>query len=144
MPEPKDTPLSVAALWLIMQERERLYEERDKRYNERFEFQKETATAALSNAEKAMTKAETANEKRLDSVNEFRDTLKDQQATFIPRSEVTTMFDSLSGRIKGTESFQQQTLGGSVRSASDRLQSNWIIQVIIGALLVLIAEYFKK
>lgn len=36
----------------------------------------------------AVTKADSANEKRLDSVNEFRNTLKDQQGTFMTRTEV--------------------------------------------------------
>lgn len=37
--------------------------------------------------EKAVETADAANEKRLDSVNEFRATLTDQQKTFITRAE---------------------------------------------------------
>jgi hypothetical protein len=44
-------------------------------------------TAALEAAEKAVVKAEVASEKRFDAVNEFRQQLSDQAATFMPRNE---------------------------------------------------------
>ena len=47
------------------------------------------ATALLS-AEKAVTKAELAADKRFEAVNEFRQTLSDQTATFMPRTEAET------------------------------------------------------
>ena len=43
---------------------------------------------ALQAAEKAVTKAELAAEKRFESVNEFRNQLKDQTGTFITRNEL--------------------------------------------------------
>lgn len=53
-----------------------MLDEVDKRYQQRFVEQ-----------EKAILTALAANDRRLDGMNEFRDTLKDQAATFIPRSE---------------------------------------------------------
>lgn len=57
--------------------------------------QGKAVSAALTAAEKAVAKAEFATEKRFDSVNEFRQTLVDQTATFIPRAEVKLSLDAL-------------------------------------------------
>jgi hypothetical protein len=54
---------------------------------------------AFSNAEKATSKAEQANEKRFDSINEFRAQLRDQQLTFIPRSEAEKSIQSNADKI---------------------------------------------
>lgn len=50
---------------------------------------------ALEGAEKAVGKAETANERRLDSVNEFRAQLADQTASFVTRNEYTLAHQNL-------------------------------------------------
>lgn len=49
--------------------------------------QEKFAEARQVASEKAIAKAETAAEKRFDSVNEFRQTLTDQAASFMPRAE---------------------------------------------------------
>jgi Fe2+ transport system protein B len=75
-----------------------MFIEHDLRYQQRFESQEQNlrtaitaqasaVQAALASSEKAVTKAETAAEKRFDSVNEFREQLADQAATFIARRE---------------------------------------------------------
>jgi hypothetical protein len=51
--------------------------------------------AALVSAEKAVEKAELAADKRFESVNEFRQQLSDQTATFPSRNEVDSKFDAL-------------------------------------------------
>jgi hypothetical protein len=51
---------------------------------------------ALIAAEKAVAKAETANEKRFESVNEFRKTLSDQTASFPSRVELQALADRVS------------------------------------------------
>ena len=75
---------------------ERVFSERDDRYSQRFDAQEKAVAAALAAAKEAVTKAETATEKRLEGVNEFRQSLEDQQRTFI-RQDV---FDA---RFKGLE-----------------------------------------
>jgi len=55
--------------------------------------------AALVSAEKAVTKAETASEKRFEGVNEFRQALADQTATFIRRAEYEAASTALSDRV---------------------------------------------
>jgi len=63
---------------------ERVLEERDIQYQQRFDAQEKAVIAALAAADRANTKAELAADKRFDAVNEFRQTLTDQTATFIP------------------------------------------------------------
>jgi hypothetical protein len=55
---------------------------------QRFKAQEQAVAFALQAAEKAVTKAELAAEKRFESVNEFRNQLKDQTGTFITRNEL--------------------------------------------------------
>lgn len=82
----------------------------DLRYQQRFDAQtkaldaalaaaKEAGQAALTAAKEATTKAEVASEKRFESVNEFRKTLSDQTATFLPRSEADARMNGLSEKI---------------------------------------------
>lgn len=64
-----------------------LIAEKDKRDQQRYEAQTDAINAALLAAEKAVTKAEAANQRRFEGVNEFRQTLSDQAATFLSRAE---------------------------------------------------------
>jgi hypothetical protein len=80
-----------------------LIEANDKSYDQRFQNVVEATKSALASADRAVTKAESATEKRFEGVNEFRNTLSDQQRTFVPRAEVTIKFDSLDDRLKRIE-----------------------------------------
>jgi hypothetical protein len=55
--------------------------------------------AALTSSTEAITRAEIATEKRFDSVNESRGQLKDQQATFITRSEMNALIGSVQNSV---------------------------------------------
>jgi len=82
----------------------------DKRYEQRWEAsraavdaafsaQKEAINAALAAADRAVAKAEAAAEKRFEGVNEFRQTLADQQRTLIPRGEVIVMVRAIEEKL---------------------------------------------
>lgn len=95
--------------------------ERDRRYSERFKAQEEArrmaldavnrefhehivqvrseTQAALVSSERAIGKSETANEKRFESVNEFRQQLADQAALFIPRREAEALVATLGEKV---------------------------------------------
>lgn len=64
-----------------------LMTEADRRNQQRFEGQEKAVSAALQAQKEAVTKAEVAAEKRFESVNEFRQQLSDQAASFMPRRE---------------------------------------------------------
>jgi hypothetical protein len=80
-----------------------LIDANDKAYDQRFVSSREATQLALSSAERAVTKAEVANEKRLDSVNEFRQTLSDQQKNLITRKEVDLMNKNIIDKISKVE-----------------------------------------
>jgi len=98
-----------------------LMEANDKRYAERFNdieckaresktelreyvsdkivAQKESIAIAMTASKEAIQKAENANERRFEGVNEFRNTLKDQQSTLLPRTEYDSGHLALTEKI---------------------------------------------
>lgn len=89
---------------------ETLLIEKDKRYEQKFNDTRTAVDAALIAADKAVAaalagqkeaviKAENANEKRFEGVNEFRMQLRDQQSTFLSRTEYVSAHDNLAEKI---------------------------------------------
>jgi hypothetical protein len=89
--------------------------EKDQRYQQRFEGEEQarekalaaaqTATdAAFAAAKEATLKAEKALTERLAAVNEFRQTLTDQQATFALKGEVSALIAGLVNQIADLQS----------------------------------------
>jgi hypothetical protein len=64
-----------------------------------FDASEKSIAAALLAAKEAVEKANVANDKRFDSVNEFRQQLADMQNTLIPRNEADARFNSFDARI---------------------------------------------
>lgn len=64
--------------------------------------QAEKVGIALASSDKAVSKAEVANERRFESVNEFRAQLSDQASRLISRTEASAMNDSLAARLDAT------------------------------------------
>ncbi len=60
-----------------------------------FESQEKSINSSLLAAKEAVLKAENASEKRFESINEFRNTLRDQQANLLPRIEADKIFENL-------------------------------------------------
>jgi hypothetical protein len=89
--------------------------------------QHEATSAAFAAANTAVAKAETANEKRLDSVNEFRGQLKDQAAMLATRAEVVVQFKAMEEKINGVQ--QSMTASDSRGQGANNL---WIL--ILGGL----------
>ena len=72
-----------------------LLNEREDRTKERFAAMDKQVNAALASSDKAVNKAELATEKRFEGVNEFRETLRDQAATLMPRVEYNVQHRAL-------------------------------------------------
>jgi hypothetical protein len=64
-----------------------------------FQSQKEAVNAALAAADRAVVKEELASDKRFESVNEFRETLADQQRTLMPRAETESIVKAIEARL---------------------------------------------
>ncbi len=88
---------------------------------------KEGVNAAMASAEKAILKAETATEKRFDSVNEFRQAMRDQQDNFANKSETNMRLDDIIKRL------DRVTLG--MESSSGRSSGIVLAAILVGWVL---------
>jgi hypothetical protein len=120
---------------------ESLISERDRRYEQKFNDTKIAVDAALIAADKAVaaalagqkeavTKAEVAAEKRFESVNEFRNTLSDQQRNLMPRAEVDIITKSIADRL---DKIENKIMMGEGKSTG--IGSSWAM--IVGGIAVL-------
>lgn len=90
-----------------------LIAERDRQYDQRFRAQELAVGNALTAAKEAVTKAEMASEKRFDSVNEFRNSLKDQQQTLATKAEVDVRFRFAEDAIKTLQDSRLKAAGST-------------------------------
>jgi phosphopantetheinyl transferase (holo-ACP synthase) len=119
--------ISARELQSIMTERERAN-------NQRFDAQEKAVAAALAAAKEAVAKAEAAAEKRFEGLNEFRGTLKDQQATLMPRAEVSVLLKSMDDKFKAMEEKHRGTDERLAAIVARGEGINWLIG-LIGALI---------
>ena len=118
--------VQVAALRELLSERDRGYIERfqssERNVVTAMSAAKEAVSTAMAAAEKAVTKAEGASEKRFDAVNEFRQSLADQQITFARADAVNsaikmvtevsnTRFAGIEKRLDEISKWQAQQIG---------------------------------
>jgi hypothetical protein len=99
---------------------------------------KEAVAAAFESSKEAIAKAEAAAERRFESVNEFRGQLKDQQATFLPRSEAESRFnqhrdliDAQAKQIAELQRGESRGEGSKLTQQNTRLQTNWLLGLIV-------------
>jgi hypothetical protein len=101
----------------LLQER---YDTQTKALDAAFVAAEKAVQTALASAEKAVTKAETSAERRFESVNEFRQTLTDQAATFMPRAEAEQRVAALAEKLDSMAARLDKTEGHSGGTASSR------------------------
>src|SRR3990167_3802837 len=68
-------------------------------FDKQFDNSAESVKAALAAAKEAVLKAEASSEARFSSVNEFRNTLSDQQRNLIPRQEAEIKFEGFTKQL---------------------------------------------
>jgi len=83
------------------------------------DLQAEKVALALESADKAVSKAEAANERRFDSVNDFRGQLADQVSRFVPRTELAAQLEALAARIDAALS----SISTAITDAKKRLDN---------------------
>lgn len=71
----------------------------------------------LKNIEEATKLAHAGMEKRLEGMNEFRETLKDQAGKFVTRDELSAQLDKLEGLIKSLELSKAKLEGMASRTS---------------------------
>jgi hypothetical protein len=107
--------------------------------DERHTAQQAAISAALASAKEAVTKAETANERRFDSVNEFRQTLSDQTNTFLPRPEYEAAHSRVVEQVRDLSSRMDREGGADAARATSQARLFAVIASIGGMLGVLVA-----
>jgi len=114
-----------------------------------FKAAEQAVQTALASQEKAVSKAEAAADKRFEAVNEFRQQLSDQTASFPTRAEVGSRMDALAKDIaRNTESQREMELrltsrldtitGGTAGAAATRSEQRLNIGAtvaVVGAIL---------
>jgi hypothetical protein len=132
------------------------YDTQTKALDAAFKAAEQAVQTALVSAEKAVGKAETAADKRFESVNEFRQQLADQTATFPTRIEVSTRMDGISADLARAQTqltqAEQRISNMEVRSGSvdqhrtnQRLDNGQIVAYVIAivAILSLVFSHVK-
>ena len=71
----------------------------EKRSDARFESMKTMVETAFETSKAAVSKAESATDKRLEGMNEFRDTLSDQAAHFVTKDSLASLVEKLEAQI---------------------------------------------
>ncbi len=116
---------------------------------------REAMAASVNVQTQAVIKAEVANEKRFDSVNEFRSTLSDQQRLLIPRAEVEVIIRALSDKIDrnvdGLRDLNNRVAMLQAESGGERhgMQSGWgyaagVVGMIVAAVTIVISLVLRK
>jgi len=113
----------------------------DRRYEQRFVATALATDAALQAAKEAVLKAESASEKRFESVNEFRNTLADQQRNLMPRAEVDAIVKGLTDKIaaNGEKISDLQSRLNALQSERVGLKGGWAIAVAVAGFVAVIA-----
>jgi hypothetical protein len=122
---------------------ERLLQEHSERYQERHDTMMRGVKDALASADKAVLKAEEAANKRFESVNEFRQTLSDQQRMFFPRQEAEAQLAALEERLTKLERSHTGEAGQQMGVKSGYMWAIGVVAVvstIIGIFLAVFVE----
>ncbi len=109
-------------------------------FEQRFDDSNRATSAALAAAKEAVLKAEASSETRFQSVNEFRNTLSDQQRNLMPRSEVEILIKSMNEKI---ELLKLQDVSTQGRSAG--VSASWGlllgIVALVSAIIAIISRF---
>jgi hypothetical protein len=84
----------------------------------RFDAQQKAVDAALASADRAVLKEEMASDKRFESVNEFRKTLSDETATFMPRAEYDAQRKALDEKVQDIQARVQAVENRSIGAST--------------------------
>lgn len=79
---------------------ERVIKEHDRRYEQRFVAQEHAVRAALDSAALAVNKAEDATEKRLESMNLFREQARDRDRAYLTKDEFRAFREATSAQVR--------------------------------------------
>ena len=100
---------------------------------------KEYVDSIFRERDQQVRAALTSMEKRLDGMNEFRDTVSDQQSLFMPRSEYAGRHDQLIGELQRLRERMDQLSGA--QATARRIQSALLASVGVAIALGTLITY---
>lgn len=100
---------------------------------------REYLESRISAVEKSIDVANQAMQKRLEGMNEFRDTLKDQASRFVTRDELDTKMNGLNAKLEDLKYFK-----ASLEGKASQMQANIILLISIIGLAVSIVSLLIK
>ena len=101
-----------------------------------FAAQGKATDAAFAAANEAVKTAQQANDKRLDSVNEFRGQLRDQAGTLATRAEVEVQFKSMGDKLNELSKGLTEMRARSEGAATLWTAAIAVLMLLIGAITV--------
>lgn len=122
-----------------------LLDERDIRYQQRFDAQQVAIKDAFAAAKEAVGKAETSSDARFAAVNEFRQTLADQTASFLTRAEYRAEHSALERRVGDLIDSLSKTNSrlDLISGRSSGMNAGWTMLVgAVGLISTLIAIFY--
>lgn len=118
---------------------DKLLEERDKRYNAEWAAQRREVASAFKASETAITKQETSQHDYNEKSNEFRQTLADQNKTFITIPTYNARHDELVRRLDALEKVNAASMGAKENIARRETKNQWIIPLVIASVISVLA-----
>lgn len=123
----------------------------EKRSDARFDAMKEMVETAFKTAQEAITKAEAATDRRLEGMNEFRDSLSDQATRFVTKdaldslvakleSEIDRNREDLDSLAKRIDIRQGQLEGSKITTTT--LVTVITVSIAVLGLIIVLANYF--
>jgi chromosome segregation ATPase len=105
----------------------------------RFAAQEKAVAAAMAASQAAIDKAESAAQRRFEGVNEFRNTLSDQQRTLIPRAEAEVRISAIEKQL---DTLRDELT--SVRARSLGVAAGWGWAVGVVGIVIAVASFLMS
>ncbi len=121
---------------------EKLMSANDARYAQRFAdaniavnaamiSQEKAINAALTASNTAVNKAEESQNARMASMNEFRQSLSDQGATMVTRTESDAKMSALNEKIARVEKTISEWAGGFAKAGEGKSRDMWVVGTVV-------------
>lgn len=122
----------------VLDAMDRRYEQRfvaqEKAVADAFNAQEKAVVAALAAAEKAVDKALASNDKRLEGMNEFRQSLTDLQSNLITRREAQALIDAVNQKVDSLKEQAASAVGRDHGSERTRTALVALAGVMVAAI----------
>jgi hypothetical protein len=144
---PDNEPINGWTVHTLKVHIEQIMHERDQRYEDRFNAQEQSIKLALGATDKAMVVARESVDKRLDTMNEFREALVDQTKEYLTRTEYAIQHQALTDGLNNhitqendKRAAQEDRQDAKLKQMKDSLENinKWLVGLLGGVAIALI------